>query len=773
MRSIETTEAEKQPAIRNWNQALPIQGSQTVRMQTKLSVGPLLALVMVCALALGACGGGGSTTVKSIAITPTAISVPINTESDFTATVTLTDSSTSTTTTVTWEVNGITGGDLNTVGSIVGSSTSALVGVYTAPPQVPTTSSGTAEQVGQLNITAVAQQSTSSTTTGTTGTVTSNTAIVTISVGLGLAVTPSAVTVPAGGTSQFTATFNSVLDTTATWTATSADGGTIGTIDSTGLFTAPTFPPPGGEVTITATHTSSGVTTTVTAIATIVYSDRSLSGPYAFSYTGNDQSGFLAVAGSFVSDGGGHIISGVEDFDSLLTGVSTQVPISGTYQVGTDGRGTATLNTERGTNTLRFVLTTNQHAQLVRFDSNADGGGTIDQQSLDALTGLPSVVSGSYVFAVLGADASFQPLGMAGAFTSNGLGGIPSTDAILDVNDNGISGSGVTVSDTTLNGSYGFDATFPGTGRGTLLLTSATTGSAAREYAFYAVGTALNSSGASFVTQLRLVEIDGTASVAGNVFSASTSAAGLASGNYVFASGGNSSAGAYASGGVFVSNGTGTITSGIFDSNRAGTYNNGPAIISCGYAVDATTGRIDLRLFTGSGTCPTGPSSSVSEFAVYPTSQGSDLMLELDSAAVSAGVAHEQCSAESAGCASTTPSLVAGSFALGLTGQGIFHNSTGSYQPDLSGQVTLSGTSVSSGNLDINNFSAVFTADPIASTGSSVTAPASTGRGTAVLALSNPTATYNLIYYLIDDDTALLFGQSGSPVAIGNLARQF
>jgi hypothetical protein len=738
-------------------------------MQTKLSVGPLLALVMVCALALGACGGGGSTTVKSIAITPTAISVPINTESDFTATVTLTDSSNSTSTTVTWEVNGIAGGDLNTVGSILGSSTSALVGLYTAPPQVPTTSSGTAEQVGQVNITAVAQQSTSSTTTGTTGTVTSNIAIVTISVGLGLAVTPSALTVPAGGTSQLTATFNSVLDTTATWTATSANGGNIGTIDSTGLFTAPAFPPPGGAVTITATHTSSGVTTTVTAIATIVYSDRSLSGPYSFSYTGNDQSGFLAAAGSFVSDGGGHIISGVEDFDSFLTGVSTQVPISGTYQVGTDGRGTATLNTGRGTNTLRFVLTTNQHAQLVRFDNNANGGGTIDQQSLDALTGLPSVVSGSYVFAVLGANASFQPLGMAGAFTANGLGGIPSTDAILDVNDNG----GVTVGDATLNGSYGFDSTFPGTGRGTLLLTSATTGSTARLYAFYVVGTAMNSSGASFVTQLRLVEIDGTASVAGNVFSASTSAAGLASGNYVFTSGGNSSAGAYASGGVFVSNGTGTITSGIFDSNNAGTYNNGPAIVSCGYTVNATTGRVDLRLFTGSGACPTGPSSSVSEFAVYPTSQGSDLMLELDSAAVSAGVAYEQCSTESAGCASTTPSLVAGSFALGLTGQGIFHNSTGNYQPDLSGQVTLSGTTVTSGNLDINNFSAVFASDPIASTGSSVTAPGSTGSGPAVLALSNPTATYNLIYYLIDDDRALLFGQSGSPVAIGSFARQF
>ena len=735
-----------------------------------------ILIVIVCALALAACGGSGSgsTTVQSVAITPTAISLPINTQADFTATVTLTDSTVSSTTTVTWEVNGIAGGDINTVGSIVPSSTSELVGVYTAPPQVPTTSSGSGEQVGQLNITAVATQP-STTTTGTAATVTSNTAIVTVGVGLGLAVTPLSVVVPAGSPEQFSATFNSVLDTTATWTATSPDRGNIGSIDVTGLFTAPDFPPPGGIVTITATHTGSGATVTATATATIVYSDHSLNGPYAFSYQGNDQAGLLSVAGSFVADGDGHVISGVEDVDSLLTGVSTQVQISqtSTYQVGTDGRGTATIVTDRGTDTWKFVLTTNQHAQIVRFDNNANGGGTIDQQSLDALTNLPTVISGSYVFAVLGSDASFHPLGMAGAFTADGSGAIPSTDAILDVNDNGISGSGVTVGDTTLSGSYSFDSAFPGTGRGTLLLTSATTGSTARAYAFYVVGAAKNSSNVSFATQLRLVEIDGTVSLAGNVFSASTSPAGLASGNYAFTSGGRSSAGAYASGGVFVSNGSGTVTSGIFDSNSAGTYNNGPALASCAYAVNGATGRIDLKLFTGTGACPTGASSSVLEFAAYPTSQGTALMLELDSAAVSTGVAYLQCSAESAGCANTNPSFLGGSFALGLTGQGIFHNSAASYQSDLTGQASISGTGITGGNLDVNNFGAAFAGDPIAATGSSVAAPASTGRGTAVLAASNPAATYNLIYYLIDDDTALLFGQGASPIATGVIARQF
>ena len=93
-----------------------------------------------------------------------------------------------------------------------------------------------------------------------------------------------------------------------------------GTIDSTGLYTAPPNPPAGNMITITAT---SG-TQTATATLSVVFSDHSLTGPFTFSYSGNDQNGFLAVAGSFQADGAGHIVSGVEDVDNFGTGPSTQ-----------------------------------------------------------------------------------------------------------------------------------------------------------------------------------------------------------------------------------------------------------------------------------------------------------------------------------------------------------------------------------------------------------------------------------------------------------------
>jgi hypothetical protein len=733
----------------------------------------MIALLIAGGWSLQACGGGPSTTVTSVAITPTAITVPLNTVTEFTAVVNLANSTVSTTTTVTWEVNGISGGELATVGSIVPSADNQLVGVYTAPGEVPTTATSGVTQVGQVSITAVASQPAATSNGTTPPTVTSNVAIVTVGAGTGLTVSPTSPTVAANQVQPFTALLNGLTDLDATWTVTPAGNpGVYGSIDSRGNYTAPLSPPPGATVTITASDPAAPAPATATV--TIVYSDASLSGQYAFSYTGNDQSGYLAVAGSFATNGKGTILSGVEDVDSFLTGIATEVPFSGFYSVGPDGRGTANITSSQGAHVWRFALTTNAHAQIILFDANATGGGTIDQQSLNALSNSSSVISGSYVFNALGADSGFNPLGLAGKFSADGSGHIPDPaepHTILDVNDNGIAGGTVTTGNTSLAGSYEFDPLFPGTGRGTLTLTSGPTG--AREYAFYAVEGPSTS-----VTHLHLIEIDRLAFVAGDMFSAPAGSTPLTAGNYVFTGGGDSLNGsavlsAFATGGVFTSNGTAGISGGIFDANVGGTYNMGPTINSCSsYTTDANTGRIDLKLFSGTGACPTGANSSTNEFAVYQTSQGTALMLEVDTNALSTGTAYQQCVPSAAAC-STSDALLAGSFATGLIGQGIFHDIAGSSQPDVSGQITFDGTAITAGNLDINTFNSVSQTDPISATGNSFGSPASNGRGTAVLVATSPAATFNLIYYLIDDNTALLLDQDTTPIATGIIARQF
>lgn len=695
------------------------------------------ASVIASALILAACGGGsGSSTVTSVAITPTSANVGINGTTEFTATVNLTNSSTSTSTStvVTWEVNGVAGGSTAT-GTIVPLSTDEQVGVYTAPGAVPSTNNG------QVNITAVAPQNPNSTTSTTSSaTVTSNTAVVTIGVGEGLAITELTTSVPAGATHQYAATLNGLNDPNATWSVSSTNGGDIGTINNlSGLYTAPDFPPPGGVVTITATDPT--VNTPATATAQIVYSNHSLNGPFAFSYSGNDSDGFLAAAGSFVADGQGDITSGIEDVDSFLLGVSVGNMFTGSYLVGPDGRTTATINTGHGIATWQFALTTNQHAVMIRFDSSeaGSGSGTIDQQNLNDLTISPNVVAGPYACSASGTDATFRPMALAGEFTSTGSNVLTASGSMIDVNDGGT----VTTESPSVNGSYALDAGNAGTGRGTLTLPSTT--ASQLQFAFYVIDS----------THLHIVEIDGKDFLAGDMYTGASSGTSFA-GTYVFTAGGTSSTGtggAYAQGGVFVSSGS-SVTSGALDTNNAGTVTTNTTVSTTPFSVNGTTGRVGLTL-------------SSSQYALYQTAAGTAVMVETDSAGISTGLAYSQDTAE----ASALPA--AGSFAFVLGGQGMFHEVAGSAQPDTEGQLTLSGTGITSGNFDINNFNATFKTDPVNTANSSVAEPGSNGRGTAVLAGQDPDITYNLVYYLIDDNTALLFDQDTARVAIGGIERQF
>jgi hypothetical protein len=150
---------------------------------------------------------------------------------------------------------------------------------------------------------------------------------------------------------------------------------------------------------------------------------------------------------------------------------------------------------------------------------------------------------------------------------------------------------------------------------------------------------------------------------------------------------------------------------------------------------------------------------------MYQTAQASAVMLELDATAVSTGAAFVQ---------GASPVAVTGSDSLGMAGQGVFHNETALYQQNLSGQVTWTGSVAASGNIDINNFNAVFLTDPIFTTGTTlVMLDATSGRGTATIQGMNPNATYNVAYYVINSSTALLLDTDTTHVLIGTINSQF
>ena len=174
---------------------------------------------------------GLSGTVASVSITlsPTAQNVLTGGTIPFVATVLNGGSSG-----VTWTVSG-TGCAGHACGSI--SST----GIYTAPSLLPSPS----PQVDTVTATAAAD-----TTKSASGQVT-----ISLANPVSVTVTPPSATVALGGTTQFTAQVQNVSNQTVTWSVNGVTGGnsTVGTISSSGLYTAPLSLPNPAVLTITAT----------------------------------------------------------------------------------------------------------------------------------------------------------------------------------------------------------------------------------------------------------------------------------------------------------------------------------------------------------------------------------------------------------------------------------------------------------------------------------------------------------------------------------------
>jgi hypothetical protein len=718
------------------------------RNRSLFAISALLAAVI---LGVSGCGGGSNAPIISVAISPMMPqTVPVNGIVNFTAQVNGTANQA-----VNWQVNGVTGGNASTTGSI---STS---GMFTAPAAVP------AANNGQVTVTAVSQQDNKTT---------SNAVTVTIISGSGFVITPTNQQVLAGQPSPqpFSVMLNGAPDANAAWTVTAATGANAGSITpsgSTATYTAPRFPPPGATVTITAKDGANSAT----AMATIGYSVASLNGTYSFAYTGDDGSGFLVVAGQIGFDGQGNTTGGVEDENSLGAGASPRIQLGGqasAYTVTPDGRGQVSLSSGE---TLDFALSNQDsagrgHGLIIRFNGPNDpngaatGSGTIDQQDTTA------ALNGTYAFNVSGLDPFLAPLGIAGKFPTGTLSILSPT--IQDLNDGGT----VTKADGTLTGFFSPDGTIAG--RGTITFQSSAysvgntpiTPNGRILFAYYVVDSA----------HVNLVGIDAQTNpavftfpfLAGTMVSAPASGNNaftnsiLTSGNWAFTAGGSSSSGAFASGGVFTSNGSGSLSGGVYDINNNGSTRLGLSVMSSStYAVDATTGRIDLTFNNSGGT---------TQFALYTTSLNppTALVLQIAGNPVASGVAFLQTSNGAGG-----PAAAVGSFAINITGVGQVGN-IGTAEQDAVGQINLTSTSAT-GTLDVNNFGAtgntnLLPANVILSS-STVSASNNLGRGTAVLNVKFPTGTtaYNLIYYIVNSNTVLLVDTDRTRIALGTILRQF
>ncbi|MGH9747917.1 MAG: beta strand repeat-containing protein [Candidatus Acidiferrales bacterium] len=665
-------------------------------MGRKIRIFATLVIGVGFALSLTACGGGGGggnnpNTTISVVIYPGSATVPINGVINFSAVV----------------YNFTANGGVNwtaSAGAFAGS-------VFTAP--------GT---TGNVTVTATSQEDTSKTATVT----------VMVSAAQPLAVSPAALALPALGTQTFTTTAAGVV----AWSVTASNGSDPGTIDQSGHYTAPRTPPSGGTVTVSATTNAGSGTATVT----VFFSPATLSGQYAFSYAGEDVGGFLAVAGTFTTDGAGAITGGVEDVNSGAAGIVENIITGGSLQVNPDGRAIVTVTTGLGTVTWQVTILSNQHALLVRFDSSATGSGTIDKANPVDFS--VNAIANNYAFGISGIDSGGFPMAIAGRFLSDGNGTFPINSAIQDVNDSGT----ITQADVSLHGDIINGFVDPSTGRGTLEFISTVPGTGTLTFAFYITDN----------THFKIVEIDaaGAPVLAGDAFSAPNSIT-LASltGSYAFTVGGSQTAGPYAAGGVFTASGTGTISGGVQDLNeQANVLHLAQALSTSGSSYTLTPSNTSNRILL---TLSNGSTSFI--YAVYPTSNNSAEIVEVDKAIlISSGMAFLQ----------SSTSAPSGNYGFNTTGQ------TNNGEQDINGSVAAAGSTALTGYLDINETGNIFLNTPLA--GSSIAAPGNFGRGTLTLATAKPTsASFTLAYYVVDDSTVLVLEMDHVAVTLGTMARQF
>lgn len=406
-------------------------------------------------------------------------------------------------------------------------------------------------------------------------------------------ISPSNPTVPYGQSLQLSATANfsdgtsSDVTTSAAWKSSNAG---IVSVNTTGGITG------------RATGLSAVVTATVgaahaSATVTVTFSNANVGGRYAFLFSGTDGNGFFIAAGSFYADGGGNISSGAEDL-SDAAGASS-FGFTGTYTVGPDGRGTASLSSG---DTLVFVLSTTGLGTITEFDSFAVGSGDILAQDTSAFS--PSAMQGSYAFLLDGADPSGYALSAVGKFAADASGGISS--GLEDINDGG------SLANYAFAGSY----TAPdGSGRGTAYINN---NGVVSSFAFYIVSR----------NQIIFIETDYFPALLGiaDRRSSSSFSNGVLSNYYVFGGGGVTVNGADAGVGEFFANGNGTITSGVEDANDGGSVIQNTAF--SGSYQTASSGR---------GTAALGSSLGTSNYIFYAVSPSLSLFIGSDAGEVISG----------------------------------------------------------------------------------------------------------------------------------------
>jgi hypothetical protein len=184
-----------------------------------------------------------------------------------------------------------------------------------------------------------------------------------------------------------------------------------------------------------------------------------LRGSYAFFFSGFDTQGVVLATGQFTADGAGNISSGTEDMNRV-SGTAINTTLSGTYSIGTDGRGTLTLTAtnsvgQKLTTIYQLVLDSAGNARFFENDNLAPppppppppplptrGEGIIKPQVGSGFAA--GNFNGNYAFAFSGQDLTKAPAALVGVVHADGTSSL--SPGTVDYNDAGLYSAAVPAS---------------------------------------------------------------------------------------------------------------------------------------------------------------------------------------------------------------------------------------------------------------------------------------------------------------------------------------
>jgi Putative Ig domain len=170
-----------------------------------------------------------------------------------------------------------------------------------------------------------------------------------------------------------------------------------------------------------------------------------LSGSYTFLFQGYDASGPVAIAGTLTADGNGNVTSGFEDSNRAAGNVQNS-SLSGSYTLGSDGRGTlhlvatpsiqASLETDyqlvlQSDGTLHMIENDDTNTNTDTYQTHGSGVLKLVSQGTFAVGSF----SGNYAFEVTGQDYNAKPIALGGILHADGNSLL--TPITADINDAG------------------------------------------------------------------------------------------------------------------------------------------------------------------------------------------------------------------------------------------------------------------------------------------------------------------------------------------------